>query len=65
MVYWLGLAAAGFLYSAHSHASAERANFEVKAECHVQGKASGSFTFTQRKYIYNTEITGTGQDSTG
>lgn len=58
MVYWLGLAAAGLLYSAHSHSTAERARFEVKAECTLQGKATGTFSLVQKRYTSNTEISG-------
>lgn len=58
MVYWLGLAAAGLLYSTHTHSASERANFEVKAECTLQGKVTGSFSFVQKRYTSNTEIKG-------
>ena len=58
MVYWLGLAAAGLLYSAHSHSAHERANFEVKAECTLQGKAAGTFSLVQKRYTSNTQISG-------
>ena len=58
MVYWLGLAAAGLLYAGRMKSQGDRATFEVKAECTVQGKASGTFTFVQRRYTANTEISG-------
>jgi len=64
MVYWLGLAAAGLLYSAHSHSASERANFEVKAQCTLQGKVTGTFSFVQKRYTNNTEISGTVQGLT-
>ena len=58
MAYWVGLAAAGLLYSKQSYSAPERASFEVKAECVLQGQVSGTFSLVQKRYTSNTEIHG-------